>query len=161
MSLNMTWRDQYERMLRTRARLLSMTSGYGDPYLTADGACDIFYHFCQDAYHMKDWLKNDPTVDSRDVEEFVNDSPCLRIVADLANGIKHLRLTSSRTGDLSTSVTRQSVRFIDRRDTGNLQSFAYDTWRVESNGRQYDGHDLAGEVVERWRSWLEGKDLLS
>jgi len=136
-----------------------MASGYGEPYLTADGARDIFYHFCQDAYHLKDWLKNDPTVDSGDVEKLIDDSLCLKIIADLANGTKHLHLKSTRTGDLSTSVTGQSVRLI-RRGDGNLRSFTYATWRVESNERHYDGHELAGEVVAKWQSWLAGKGLL-
>lgn len=160
MSPKTTWRDQYEQMLRTQRRLTSMASGYGEPYLTADGAGDIFYHFCQDAYHLKDWLKNESTVDSRDVEPFIERSPCLKIVADLANGAKHLHLRSSRTRDPETSVTRQYSKYVSRRDTGNLRSFAYTTWRIESNGRQYDGHELAGEVAAKWQSWLEDKGLL-
>lgn len=163
MALSTTWRDQYDRMVRTWTRLRSMASGYGEPYMTADGRGDIFYHFCQDAYHLKDWLINDPAVDidSRDIEGLINDSLCLKIVADLANGAKHLTLKRPRTGDLSTSVTDQYAKSMRRRDTGNLRSFAYTTWWVESGGRQYDGHELAGEVLATWQNWLEGKGLLS
>jgi hypothetical protein len=41
MSSNATWRDQYERMLRTHLRLRSMASGYGELHLTADGGLDV------------------------------------------------------------------------------------------------------------------------
>jgi len=160
MSLCTGWREQFERMLRSHSQLRSMACGFGNQYLTSDGARDVLYHFFEDSYHLKDWIKNDPTADGQGVEKFINDTLCLRITADLANGVKHLRLTSSRTGDLSTAVTSQSVRYMNRRETGDLRSYAYQTWEVQSNGKQYDAHELAGEVVTEWRGWLESKGLL-
>lgn len=62
---------------------------------------DQFWHFFQACWHIKDWLKNDSTVDAAvrakavAMAETAHD---LRVAADLANGSKHLVLHSSRTG---------------------------------------------------------------
>jgi guanylate kinase len=47
---------------------------------------DNLYYFFQTAWHLKDWIKNDPSVECFDVEGIVNNTPSLRIAADLVNG---------------------------------------------------------------------------
>ena len=45
-------RNQYDRMHRSRARLR-------DRYESSVAYDDDFYHALQDAWHLKDWIKND------------------------------------------------------------------------------------------------------
>ncbi len=40
-------------------------------------------------WNEKDWLKKEYPENSRDIEQFINDSNFIKIVADLANGLKH------------------------------------------------------------------------
>jgi hypothetical protein len=50
-------------------------------------------------WHLKDWLKADPSVSlaiRNNVERFVNGNLWLRLCADLANGSKHLKLKDAR-----------------------------------------------------------------
>jgi len=47
----------------------------------------ICYHLKD---HIKDWVKYDPSYKSfNDVEKFINQSPPLRICADICNRLKH------------------------------------------------------------------------
>lgn len=55
---------------------------------------DSLYTFFQHCYHLKDWIKNDPSCPLRtSVENFVSASPQLSLCADICNGSKHLNLT--------------------------------------------------------------------
>lgn len=88
-------------MLRSRRRLKGIAGGQ----LTAsfDEARDALLRFFQDAHHLKDWIRNNPSVSTSDVEEFIKAAGPLQICADLCNGTKHLVLQGSRTGDSSTA----------------------------------------------------------
>ena len=88
MSILMGWREQYERMLRSHGRFAALALGYETA--SSDEARDAVFHFFQDAYHLKDWIKNDPKVAGvADPEGLVNGSPELSLCADLCNGTKH------------------------------------------------------------------------
>jgi hypothetical protein len=103
------WREQYARMRRSRDRLAAAATG--QVAVDSDQARDLLVHFYQHAYH-KDWLKNDPTVASSAggaIEAHIKAEPFLALCADIANGAKHLKLTSTKTGDLTTTIAGQSV----------------------------------------------------
>src|SRR5207247_1901842 len=80
------WPEMWERVKRFYARMQTA----GDPTDSDVDAAYAFFVFC---YHLKDWIKNDPTVDPhvRDqIEDFVADDRGLWFAADVANGVKHL-----------------------------------------------------------------------
>ena len=107
-----TWMRQWKRVNRS----LSLLYGIAPPSSVFDfGAIeDDFVHFFQDAYHFKDWLKNDPASGPSvgSVEAYIKSSEPLSLAGDLPNGSKHLVLTSTKTGDLST---RFGDRLVPRR----------------------------------------------
>ena len=53
--LNERWDDQYGRMLRVRDVLVK--AGPRDWDFGSAQAWDALYHFFQDAFHRKDWIK--------------------------------------------------------------------------------------------------------
>ena len=61
----------------------------------------------------------------------------LRLCADLANGSKHLSLTSSRTGDKSTDIARNDVTVFVGTAT------AAHSFYVQSGNKEYDVRDIA------------------
>ena len=68
-----------------------------------------FFLFC---YHIKDWIKNDPAVDKsvKDaVEDYINQNNCLKICADIANGIKHLSLEKMRSKTRPNIVAEEHI----------------------------------------------------
>lgn len=88
------WKHQYERMLRARNRLDAS-------FRTSDDYDDAFYHAAQDAWHLKDWIKNDTSLRKtrrKKIAEKVHLLREIRIVADLANCTKHLVLSDIKEG---------------------------------------------------------------
>ena len=89
-----TWRAQYDRMERGYTRI-------NQPYQSSVDYEDDIQHYFQDCWHLKDWIKNDINVAQtvRDkIEAEVDNYKSLRIVADLANGSKHLSRHKHREG---------------------------------------------------------------
>jgi hypothetical protein len=147
------WEDQRNRMLRSHQWFIDCATGTAG----FDSAWnrDALFHFFQDAYHLKDWIKNDPSVPSSvqiEVETAVTKSP-LSVCADICNASKHLKLTTAKTGDLMTEVASQSV-------TVHMGSHSEHSWTVESGGSVWDAQDLANQVVDAWETWLRDKGLL-
>lgn len=168
------WREQYDRMIRSRDALLETAKGSGHQVVSGDQARDVLIHFYMDAYQLKDWIKNDHAagIAPATIEGFVNSTPELRLCADLANGAKHFRLSHAKTGDLQTRISSQSVTVRpgtararatvdnDGRITAveNLPSDealpAIHSWEAISGGTTIDLVVLANEVVDAWTAWL-------
>ena len=91
------WRAQYKRMERGHGRLTT-------PYTSSVAYDDDIQHYFQDCWHLKDWIKNDPTSNvGVAIEAEVSAHQSLRVVADLANGSKHLARNKHREGAYVTS----------------------------------------------------------
>jgi hypothetical protein len=164
------WRDQYDRMNRSLFRLLMTQAGLfpsstvppddGTGTLTfapADhrDALDALMHAYQDAYHLKDWIRNDPSITTSNVEQFINSDVHLKICADLCNGSKHFQLDErARTGDPTTAVAAQHVKVLVGRNSH------WYSWTVSSNGVDYEANDLLAGVVQSWTLWLRAEGLL-
>ncbi len=177
------WPEQYERMLRSHGRLTNYARG--NWAASSDEARDALIHFFQDAYHLKDWLRNDlgqqaisnqparnPVAQHiKDaVEGYVSSTFALQPCADIANGSKHLGLrpgkpgkpkSGPRTGDVTTAVTGQGVVVRPASvGSGMAPDPAIHSWRIESGGNPYDALDKADEVVVAWQVWLRKNGLL-
>ena len=75
------------------------------PYESSVEYDDDLQHYFQDCWHLKDWIKNDPTSGvGAQVESEVSAHRSLRIVADLANGSKHLTRHTHREGAYVTAT---------------------------------------------------------
>jgi hypothetical protein len=113
-----TWREQYDRVKRWRARLGERTG-------VEDRRVDDFYAFFSTCFHLKDWLKQDnslPESVRADVETHVNATFWLKLCADLANGSKHLELSRPRV-DPKARVGTQGPAF----QPGAFQANAFQT----------------------------------
>ncbi|WP_433516503.1 hypothetical protein ACQP2T_13580 [Nonomuraea sp. CA-143628] len=185
MPLSEGWRDHYERMLRSRARLAEAA---GPSSIGSDEARDRLYHFFQDAFHLRDWLYNsdDPVVAAKAAglkhqqNTYIKTTPVLALCADVCNGTKHFTLSRAETGDTSTTISSQSVaitlpafevrvefpgpaeRKRARREAEARQAQATATheWIITSDGQPYDAVQLADDVIAAWNSWLNAKSLL-
>ena len=89
-----TWRPQYDRMVRGYDRL-------NEDYYSSINFEDDIQHYFQDCWHLKDWIKNDDSISQAVrgcVEAEVEKHEPLRVIADLANGSKHLNRYTNRLG---------------------------------------------------------------
>src|SRR5260370_5406663 len=103
------WIMQYDRMHRSRNRMAGTFS-------STEEYDDAVFHFFQDAWHLKDWLKKDSTLPitvRSNVEADVARQPFLCAAADIANGSKHLELDTSRSG---TVITERRVNLYIEED---------------------------------------------
>ncbi len=100
-----TWRDQYERMHRSFARIR------GRRISSIDYDDDVV-HFFMDCLHLRDWILCDQKLAfdqlrKEALKAEINSHLALRIAADLANGWKHrVRTQQPKVG---AEVTKKDV----------------------------------------------------
>jgi hypothetical protein len=146
------WRTQYDRMLRSYERL--DRAGHGGYSISSVDAEDALVHFFQDAYHLKDWIKNDGAIRVASPEKLINAELAMQICADLANGSKHLKLDhNARLG------ARTPSKHIEVLVGGGTKH----RWTVTGTGvgdNLSDAHEVAAKVIECWDDWLKQEGLL-
>ena len=152
--LNQNWTDQWERVKR---RLSDVRSVYTGAAGGTVWALDSVQSFFEAVHHMKDWLGNDASVavTKADGDALINNSATLQLCADLANGSKHLALTTSRTGDPSTDITRNDATVL--LGTGGLSKHAF---YIASGGVEHSVLDVAEAAVTEWEGFLRGRHLI-
>lgn len=141
------WRAQYDRMLRSYARVTG-------PYASSVAYDDDLHHFMQDCWHLKDWIQNDPGGGvGKSIEALVDDYPSLRIVADLANASKHLRRRAdgARAFVTSTNVTVH---------LGQSRPIDVDYTVTLADGSSRSATSLVHEAVRDWDALLTKQGLL-
>jgi len=174
MPLSEGWRDQYQRMLRSRDRLAEAA---GPSSIGSDEARDRLYHFFQDAFHLKDWLIHDLGLsesDANDMEDHITATDALARCADISNGTKHLKLKRPRIpgkpaqlGSQSVSVSMPTIAVgvtiggsPPKPKKPAEVATAEHQWTVDFDGQQLDAVALADEVIAEWESWLKAKGHL-
>jgi hypothetical protein len=151
--LGQGWQSQWERVQR---RLHDVRAVYTGRPGGTDAAIDTVQSFFEAVHHLKDWLRNDPSsgVTKAAGDFLIKGSTTLQLCADLANGSKHLKLTTSRSGDLSTTIARNDVTvFVG---TGTSAHRFY----VASDGREYDVLQLAEDATAQWHEFLSSQGLI-
>ena len=141
--------DQYNRVVRFLSRL-----GY-DNYGSINYD-DNLYSFFQNCWHLKDWIKNDDTVDKalRDnIENIVKNYPNIMISCDLANATKHLKLTTSRAG---ADIVGRSVIVT----LGDVSKSTCLHKIMLDDGGEVSAQEVAKLAEEEWRQILEKNSLL-
>lgn len=120
---------------------------------------DLFSFF-EACYHLKDWIKNSPDYERlSDVEVFVNNSPAMRICADICNTLKHKNLRSRRSYANVGEFYLESTATIGpetSRARINLGRAAIKTERGEECC-----YALAGECIEEWERYFYANSIQS
>jgi hypothetical protein len=149
---NEGYRDQYDRMKRSRARL-------DGPYQRSVDYEDDFYHAVQDAWHLKDWVKNDAAVVDeayrKRIAEEAEKILELRIIQDLANCTKHLVLRVTVDGEpehAALNRTDSEVNLGSKRMHRTI-------WVRLKGGSERKGADLLDDAHRAWEH-LTGHGLL-
>ena len=154
----MAWENQWGRAQRSFGEFKKTNDGRVHDR-NSDYYLDEAIHFFEDCYHLKDWLKNDsiskPLV--TDVEGVISGSPNLSLCADLANGAKHLTLTSTRTGDRTTGFGNKLVKLGLGAGVPTTVAVSYE---VKSGGITYDAFTVAAACMAEWDAYLRTKALI-
>ena len=149
------WAEQWARVERWFARFGEINAGR-TPNSESDYYQDEAYAFFQNAHHLKDWLKNDPSssASARDIETVIDSSTNLSLCADLCNGSKHLKLDAPRASPDKRIGKRDFAM-----DMGNPPIISA-KYVVESASAEYDASTLAEACMKEWKAYLTAKELL-
>lgn len=148
--------EQLERAQRYLNRMRSIYAGvFAQDHNRQDYEDDVlsFFMYC---YHVRDWIVrlNRVGVTAKDVDQFINSKPCLRICTDLCNGSKHCTLTRpARSGSQPHMTGKQ---------------YSTSTWLTGSGGGEVlqarytilttqgavDALGLAEECINCWQTYV-------
>jgi hypothetical protein len=131
----------------------------GSPELRFRACCiDDVYSFFIHCYHIKDWLKNDSDYNkhsNKEIETYINQTQALAICADICNGLKHLKLESSRSGS-APRISNKDV-FLDfiKLDDDNALLLQKISVTIEHDGKQINAFDISTQAIQAWTKFLE------
>ncbi len=145
------YREQYDRMRRWYDRFVALDQGRPHE-VPSDNYLDEIYAFFMNCYYLKDWIRNDNTVAApvqQSIEAHINSNRALRLCADICNSLKHLRLTSSRSGENPVFGRKQfGLALGQGPPTISLK------YEVDTTTGPIDAFSLATECVDAWDSFL-------
>jgi hypothetical protein len=146
--------EQFNRVERYLKRIeaiyegVPLSSNY-DKQSYDDDVMSFFIH----CYHVKDWLIHDEklSITKNNVDEYIKNNRELSVCADLANGLKHCRLTHKTWTEDQPHVSG-SERLVSKfSEEPSIMSCKY---RIMSNNKTLDALTLAKECVQLWRDFF-------
>lgn len=145
------WQDQWYRILRWRERVRQSRDDGRSDALGTEGYRDEVFALFQAMWHLKDWLKNDPSFEQlTGVEDWIVDhSSALLVAADVANGSKHMTLSNPRAHE--SGQTRNDVHI-------HVGAWVKHTFYVTDNRplapQDYEALHLADLCLREWTDYL-------
>lgn len=152
--------EQYQRMIRDYEALERFATNCGNVLVIGDpGPKDAAHNFFVQAYALKDWLKKDRRMQrAEDVEELINASEPLSVVADLCNSLKHAGLKKPPRSGQELSAINVSYSMLQQRLGG---PFVATTRIVVTMGTaNYDAFDLAAGCLRDWDAFLVKQNIV-
>ena len=148
--------DKYRQMLRSFEQIKKIASNNGNTISNTDSR-DAAEGFFTHAYHLKDWLKKDPTVSiSGSVEGCVSKNEALSLAADYCNSFKHTGTDrKSRSGGVVERVNTHIK--LEMTPRGFVAS---STSTVTIGGKIHDTLTLAKQCIEAWDRFLEENNTI-
>lgn len=149
--------EQLERARRYLMRMRSIYAGvFAQDHSRHDYEDDVLSFFMH-CYHVRDWIVrlNRVGVTAKDVDQFIDGNPCLRICTDLCNGAKHCRLSRpARSGSQPHLTGKQysASTWLTGSGGGEVLQARYTI--VTSQGT-IDALALAEECIQCWQAYVE------
>jgi hypothetical protein len=148
--------EQYDRMNRWYQKCVTLNQGRVHD-MPSENYVDEIFAFFQNAYHLKDWIKNDvavPAAIKAVVESHVTQDKSLSLCADICNSLKHLVIDRPRSREgpafggknfgLSIGAGRTTV------------SIKYE---IVTNTGRIDAFELATDCVKAWKDFCKSSGI--
>ena len=153
----MKYQEQKARMERLYKKINPESDNHGD-FVEYE---DNLWFFFQTAWHLKDWIKNDPEINNKGIEEIVENVLSLRICADLANRTKHHVLTKYiredakfEGNDCTVIADIATITYADALSgkvaVSKCQASKYNFWITDQSGERYPAIELANQIMRDW-----------
>ncbi|SRR6266487_708322 len=139
-----TPRDMLAKLQRERARLDNEVSG------------DNLFNFVVTAYHIIDWIKNDPSVPTpvkTDVQSMYSNT-YVAVCRDLANASKHFALDKNYKGSVTAKTSATGGYGVGRYGKGGYGIGEQSIVVVLTDGQRFDALELAQKVLDAWGAFF-------
>jgi hypothetical protein len=148
------YREQYERTKRYFQRLTDIKNGIGHIKDSRSYEDDL-YAFFQNCYHLKDWIRSDPTCNGwSSVEDYINSTRYLLICADLCNATKHLRLDRPRSAENPEfSGGNVVLKITDGLKQQEKIEISID-YKISTQSGDLDALEVATQCMQAWEAFL-------
>lgn len=150
------YQEQYDRIKRWYDRFTALDQGRPHD-VPSDNYVDDVYAFFMNCYHLKDWIRHDsavPPAVQQSVEGYINSNRFLKLCADICNSLKHLTVTSHRSGESPAFGKKDySLALGGGPPTIRLK------YQVDATGGPIDAFQLATECVGAWDAFLAENGL--
>ena len=151
MSAQPKYLEQLERVRRWYQQFQEISQGrlHDRP---SDFYQDIVYTYFMNCYHLKDWIKNDPTslLLSAKVEGFISTTPEMALCADICNGLKHLVLKNNRSGQ-----NPQFGKRLFKVGVGPQPTTIAVEYTISTASGPFDAFDLATKCLSAWETFVK------
>ncbi|MCK4622815.1 MAG: hypothetical protein KAT62_11450 [Desulfuromonadales bacterium] len=146
------YQEQIERLRRYHSRFSEINEGRSHE-LPSDYYQDDVFAFFLNCYHIKDWIKNDSTLDitSKSVETFINQNNELSICADICNAHKHLKLDKPPRSDQERKFGPRVFQV----KVGTCDTEIKVNYTIETISGEIDAFDLATKCLALWEEFIE------
>jgi hypothetical protein len=157
MSSKPKYLEQWERVNRWYSRFRMINAGRMHDQSSENYQDDV-YAFFLNCYHLKDWIKNDPSVGAAagKVEAFVASSVELKLCGDICNSIKHLVLRVTKSG----GAPRFGPRHF-KLDLGSGPPAIAVSYEIQTATGPVDAFELATKCIRAWESFIESNITVS
>ncbi len=166
--MNFSYIDQAKRMFRSFKRLPDNPSKF------TDHDWDDYYHFFQDAYHLKEWIANDENnaVSNKMLNEFIEKEPEIKLLQTVVTNLKHFKITVLKTRFSNIRFEMKEEKSIPYpsiayEEEGYLMINDKDYLLLENGGKiiisseekEIHPKELAVKVIEAWLDFLKQQVL--
>lgn len=132
------WQAQLDRVRRWYLRV-SRAEDPTDKY-------DFLYAFFENAFHLRDWLRDTGAASQQDLDSFFSANADMRLCRDLANSHKHFSLRDPSQPAPPSEAHEYSPGI------GNLDGDV--SLIILSDGRKHDAFELAERVLRAWEEFI-------
>ncbi len=146
------YEEQFERVKRWYQRVQAITFGLTHNKNT-DFLQDEVYAFFINCYHLKDWIKNDETLDDKikgKVENFIHKDDDLKLCKDICHGLKHLKLINPVTGKKPEFKGRKFEL-----ELGGEESIIVVKYNIITSTGNKDAFLLATNCMKKWEEFIK------
>jgi len=117
---------------------------------------DTLFNFVVTAYHITDWIKNDPSVSTTAKDELrsMYTNTYIAVCRDLANASKHFALDKNYKGLVTAKTSAISGYGVGRYGKGGYGVGEESIVVVLNDGQRFDALSLAQGVVDAWNGFF-------
>jgi len=152
---------------------MALTSGFKTPRdmlaklhrehdrLAAEVTPDNLFNLVVTAYHIVDWIKNDPAVPqpAKDDLASMRANTYLAVCRDVANASKHFTLDKNYKNQVTAKTSAISGYGVGGYGKGPYGVGEYSIVVVLTDGQRFDSHELADGVLQAWDAFFSKHGL--